>query len=234
MMSPRPGLIPGTMPRSATDIEASVGGEVGEHLGRDDEALHAEIERAVAAWAAAARLRTAPPMPTIRVPAEPEPVQTRHRLSDVVAQAGEILPLDRPVTGQQLLGDAHGPEREGHGLLRAATGTWVSCMDAAADVEHHPVGERGRVDGGDVAVVRLLLRRQGLDGQARRSLGVGQEPLPVGGIADGAGGDDMDVIARWLARQKRANTPSVSRPRPIASSLSLPEAARPAPMRTVS
>ena len=40
--------------------------------------------------------------------------------------------------------------------------------------------------------------------------------------------------ARWLARQKRANTLSVSWPRVIASSLRRPEAASPAPMRTVS
>ena len=72
MMSPRPNLIPGTSPRSSTGSAASVW------------TSSASISRVITnpwtpmsgwptmRWAAAARLRTAPPIPTIRSPAAGE------------------------------------------------------------------------------------------------------------------------------------------------------------------
>ena len=194
MMSPRPGLIPGTRPRSSTDIEAS-------SVARSDSTLAVmtnpwtpRSSAPWAAWAAAARLRTAPPMPTIRGPDEPSQSSPDTVSCDVVAQLGEVLLLDRAVAGEELLGDADGAEREGDRLVPAAVGDVGELHAAAADVEHHAVGQRGGVDGGDVAVVRLLLRRQRLDRQAGGGLGVGEELLAVGGVADRAGGDDVDVL----------------------------------------
>ena len=70
MMSPRPGLIPGTMPRSSTDIEASSAVRSDSTFGVMRKPWTPRSSEPLAAWAAAARLRTAPPMPTIRVPEE--------------------------------------------------------------------------------------------------------------------------------------------------------------------
>ena len=66
----------------------------------------------------------------------------------------------------------------------------------AAEVEHDAVAQRGRVDRGDVAVVGLVGGRQDLDLHRPGALGLGEEDGAVGGVADRAGGDRVDVGGR--------------------------------------
>ena len=49
MMSPRPGLIPATAPRSSAGSAASSVDQLAQRLGRDHEALDAEVEAAATA-----------------------------------------------------------------------------------------------------------------------------------------------------------------------------------------
>jgi hypothetical protein len=59
----------------------------------------------------------------------------------------------------------------------------VSCNRAAADVERDSVGECGRVDGGEIAVARLLLRESTWMSRPARSR-ARDEILAVRGLAD--------------------------------------------------
>ena len=127
-MSPRPGLIPGTRPRSSTDIEAS-------SVARSDSTLAVMTNpwtpRSSAPWRGlGGGGEVAHGAPDAHHPRtrRAQPVQPRHAFGDVVAQLGEVLLLDRAVAGEELLGDAHGAEREGDRLVPAAVGDAVSCM----------------------------------------------------------------------------------------------------------
>ncbi len=122
MMSPRPGLIPGTS-RARTPAATPASGRARRHhLARDHEALDADVERSARhRWAAAARLRAAPPIPTSRVAraraASRRRPATRGRMR---ARAGGPSSSPGPEPVQKLLGHAHGAERERHQRRRPA------------------------------------------------------------------------------------------------------------------
>ena len=118
--------------------------------------------RLAARCAAAARLRTAPPVPTSRPPASqtsPRPRAPRAR-GHAAAAGPSSWPVRSPAGGTR----SCARRRAG---TSAVVGVAVPDLDqlhaAAAEVEHDAVGERGGVDGGDVAVVRLVLGGEHLD-----------------------------------------------------------------------
>ena len=149
------------------------------------------------ACAAAARLRTAPPTPTRRGPDDRQPVQ-RPRAPRARASADpvQLLLLRRPRAREKLLGHADRPEPERRDPARVAVTDLDQLEAAATEVEHHAVGEHRRVDRRHVAEVGLVPRRQRLDRQPGRSLGLFAELLAVGGLADRAGRDHVDVLGR--------------------------------------
>ena len=117
-------------------------------------------------------------------------------MAHVRAQAGELLLLRRPRAREKLLGHADRPESEGRDPARVAVTHLDQLQAAATEVEHDAVGEHRRVDRRDVAEVGLVPRRQRLDRQPGGGLGLFEELLAVGGLADRTGGDDVDVLGR--------------------------------------
>ena len=77
---------------------------------------------------------------------------------------------------------------------------------AAAEVEHAAVGERRRVDRGQVAVARLLLAAEHADRQAGPRAGTGEEGRRVAGVANRARRDAVHGAprrGRWPGRNGR-------------------------------
>ena len=208
MMSPRPNLMPGTSPRSDTGRPASVS---------TSEPIASGVMRKpwipMSSWpaarcAAAARLRTAPPMPDRCGPALGSQSSSPSVLTHVVAHAGDVLLLGRPVAGEEVLGQPHRAESEGLHRERTAVGDAGELQAAAAEVDDGAVGQRRRVDRGDVAVERLVARGEHLDVDAGLPLRRGRGN-PAGWSRPGSRSSRPRGSARTdrrLARQKRANT----------------------------
>ncbi len=105
----------------------------------------------------------------------------------------ELLALDL-VAGQEALGHAHRAERPRAHVQRLALPHVAELQRAAAEVERDAVVERRRVDRREVAVARLLLRREHLDLETRALARRLQEVLLVGRVADRRGGDRAHVV----------------------------------------
>ncbi len=221
MMSPRSGLIPGTVPRSARRHRREPLDELGHRLGRDHEPLDAEVDRPVG------RLRGGGEVADRA--ADPDQARARRRAASRARRAprargrgGAARSFLRagPSSGQELLGHPHGAERERRQLVRAPVGDVDELHAAAAELEHDPVGQRRGVDRGDVAVPGLVLGRQDLDRRGR-SARVRARGTRRGSTRRGSRSWRSRARRRRaspLATQKRSNTASVSSPRSIASS----------------
>ena len=195
-MSPRPGLIPGTEPRSepastrasARARTSSRGVSTKPWTPRSSSPAGAlrgggEVTRGAAHA----------DQPLARVP---EPVDVLERLEHAATDPVQILLLGRSRARQQVLGQADGTERERAQILGAAIPDLDELHAAAAELDDDAVVDRGRVDGRDVAVARLLLLREHDDREARGLLGSPEELVPIRGVADRAGRDRMDVFGR--------------------------------------
>ena len=102
--------------------------------------------------------------------------------------------------GQEVLGHAHGAQRPRAEPARVAAVDLDELQRAAAEVEHDAVGERRRVHGRDVAVVRLLLLGEHAHLEAGLALDAREELRLVGGVADRARRDRLDVLRADLRR----------------------------------
>ena len=187
--------------------------------------------------AAAARLRTAPPVPTSRPPWPASQSARASSRRDVIAQPLQVLLACRAVgvsVGEERFGHAHGADRERDEVALVAVLDLDQLHAAAADVEHDAVGERGAVDRRHVAVMRLLARSRAPRPRSR------SPPAPARRNGSRLLASRIALVAKtWtsssarrFARQKRSKIASVSRPRSIAASLSAPVAAMPLPIRT--
>src|SRR5918998_527001 len=116
-------------------------------------------------------------------PAAGEPLGRRQLLRDVPAQRAQLLALGL-LARQEALRHPHRAQRPRSEVGRQPPLHARELHRAAAEVERDAVGQRGRVDGGQVAVARLLLAREhpGLESRPRaRRL---EELLPVGRLPD--------------------------------------------------
>ena len=167
--SPRSGLMPGTSPRSSGVMSAKRSTRSSSALRSSRKPWTPNDGLSAASSAAAPRLRTVPPMPARRAPSRPasgsQPA-VGELIGDVRAQRLELLALDL-LAGQEALGHAHGAERPRARVARLAALDVGQLHRAAAEVERDAVGERRRVDRGEVAVARLVLGREHLDVEAR-------------------------------------------------------------------
>ena len=211
--------------------------ELGHHLGRDHEPLDADVDRH-RPRAGRRRRGCAPRRRRRRAAARSRPASRAPRASRARGRARAGGPSSW--AGRTRRGTRSVSRTAPSGNELSDRGPPVLDLDqlhaAAAELEHDAVGQRRRVDRRDVAVARLVLRGEDLD----------LEPASPPARGRGTRRGWRRRGSRWwrprarrigespLARQKRANTARVSSPRDIASSLSRPEAPRPAPIRTVS
>ena len=138
------------------------------------------------------------------------------------------------VAGQEALGHAHRAERPRAHVARLAVVDVGELHRAAAEVERDAVGERGRVDRGEVAVARLLLGREHLDLEPR-ALARGLSGTPAGWSRRGSPRWRPGARRRSPWRGRSGRTARSSRAR----APSAPAAARrprrgPSPTRTAS
>ena len=122
-----------------------------------------------------------------------QPVHAAQLLGDLAAQRLQVG-AGGAEAGQVALGHPHRAQRARDRLLEAAPAHPGHLDAAAAQVEHVPVAEGGRVDRAEVAVPGLLLGREHPHAQGP----VGRERphrlLAVRGVAGGAGRHDGDVV----------------------------------------
>ena len=128
MMSPRPGLMPGTDPRSSLGSAASVSTSSLEHRRGDDEALDAEIDPAVDVLGSGCQVAHRAADPDEARARGPSHFSPGEGLLHVCAHPGELLALDRAGAREELLGTRTAPSgNETVGPLRRSR-TSVSCM----------------------------------------------------------------------------------------------------------
>ena len=151
-------------------------------------------------------------MPTSRPPA-PASHGAAASCSRTAARARfELLARDGARAGEELLGHAHRAERPRGRRLRLPARHLRELEAAAAEVEHDAVGQRRRVDRGDVAQPRLLLGRQHRDRQAGALLRQREQVGAVVGVADRAGRHRVDGLGG--RRRGRAGSARTSRAPP--------------------
>jgi hypothetical protein len=137
-------------------------------------------------------LRTVPPTPTSR-----GPLWARRGLDlarDVLAQRLDLLALGALRVRQEALGHADRAEPPRAGVHRLAVLDPRELHRSAAEVEHDALRERGRVDRGQVAVVRLGPAREHLDLEARPLAREREELGLVGRVADRRRRDRADLL----------------------------------------
>ena len=140
-----------------------------------------------------------------------EPARRGQLVADVRAQRLQLLALDA-LAGQEALGHADGAERPRAGVALLALLDVGQLHRAAAEVERDAVGERRRVDRGEIAVAGLLLGREHLDLEARALARLAQEVLLVRRVADRRGGDGADVVDAHRAAEVREQLDRLERP----------------------
>ena len=121
------------------------------------------------------------------------PAEPLDLLGDVLAQLLDCLRRSLLV-GQEALGDADRPERQGLGVTQQPVLDPAQLDAPATHVDREPVGERGRVDHRQVAVVGLLGAAQDPDLQAASLCNRLEQVVSVAGIADRAGSRCDDVV----------------------------------------
>ena len=131
-------------------------------------------------------------------------IQPRRALElglDVAHQLADLLGLGRAVIGQEALGHADRAQAPRVELMRVPADDVDQLHRAAADVQHDPVGQRGRVHRGQVAVARLLLAAEHAHAQPAGRLGALEEGRGVRGVADGGRRHGEDVTGLDAARR---------------------------------
>ena len=123
-----------------------------------------------ARWAAAARLRTVPPIPTSRRPPAPAAARqpaapARARCATCSRSSSSCLRLAGPFGGRKRSLISTVPTRQDPHSRGEAPAHAHELQRAAAEVEHAAVAERGRVDRREVAVAGLLLAAEHADRQ---------------------------------------------------------------------
>ena len=112
-----------------------------------------------ASWAAAARLRTVPPIPVSRPPSSSH--EARAIAAATCSRSALVcLRLARPPSGRKRSVMRTAPSGHERAVDRLAVLDARELHRAAAEIEHDALGERRRVDRGEVAVARLLRSRQ--------------------------------------------------------------------------
>ena len=167
MMSPRPGLIPGTR-RARTPAGRERLDELADRVRRDHEALDADVELAEGALGRGGEVpHGAADAGQVRTGAR-QPVEHAERLAHVSRTRLEVLLLGGPVAGEETARSA-GPRRAGTtSSPRRRSATAMSCMLPPPRSTHDAVGQRRGVDGGDVAVESLVALGEDLDLDAGR------------------------------------------------------------------
>ena len=176
MRSPRDGLMPGNLPRSAGVRAASSLDEAVELLARDDEALDAElghVEVALrrggqvadrAADADQARRRSGPA------------TAARSSLAATCARSSRIcLGLAGPSPARKRSVMRTAPRRQESSSREWRPTTCTSCIEPPPMSSIDAVGQRRRVDRRQVAVARLLLAAEHAHAQAAGRLGALEE-----------------------------------------------------------
>ena len=156
-----------------------------------------------ARWAAAARLRTVPPMPTRRPPAA-SPSVSQPALCELGGtwsrSSSSCLRLAGPLGGRKRSLMRTVPSRQDPDSRARRSATRTSCIEPPPEVQHAAVGERRRVDRREVAVAGLLLAAEHADRQPRALARPRQEVLGVVRVADRAGGNGVDRVGVQPAR----------------------------------
>ena len=135
-----------------------------------------------------------------------QPRDVAERVRHVRPQRLEVLGLDL-LLGQEALGHAHGADRPRPHVERLAALHARQLHRAAAEVERDAVGQRGRVDRREIAVVGLLLGREDLHVERRPA----QELVAVGGVADRRRGDRPHVVDPGRAAEVRVQVGRLDR-----------------------
>ena len=200
MMSARPGLMPGTLPRSEGGSSASSLDERVERVAREDEPLDAELGDVGLALGRGGEVSHRAADPDDPRPRAPQPRRALERARDERAQLAQLLGLGGLSSARKRSVMRTAPS--GHeSSSRASRRCDVDELHrAAADVEHHAVRQRRRVDRGEVPVARLLLRGEDAHAQAGRGLGAVEELARVRRVADRARRDRVDLVGLEPAR----------------------------------
>lgn len=125
------------------------------------------------------------------------PRRVGERLADVPAHGAQLLARRRLAARQEALGHPHGAERPRPEPACVAVLHRDELHRPAAEVEHRAVAQRRRVDGGQVAVARLLFSRQ----DSYRQRGSLRELGAVGRVADRRRGDRHHLVDRGRAAE---------------------------------
>ena len=158
--SARDGLMPGTFVRSSGGSAASSSTSASSASRRSTNPCTPNSGMPASRCAAAARLRIVPPMPTIREPALASHGALSSSPATCSRSSRSCLGLAGLSSGRKRSVIRTAPSGQELELARVARGDADELHRAAAEVERDPVGQRRRVDRGQVAVARLLLARQ--------------------------------------------------------------------------
>src|ERR1019366_3761038 len=138
-----------------------------ERLVLDDRSLHADRRQARRGGCGGGQVAHGPADADDR-PAQPlAPWDGGELLEDVGPQGVALLRTGR-LAFEEALGHADGAEPPGGGLDGSASTHADELKAAAAQIEHGSVAQRRRVDGGEIAEIRLLLRAGAAGAPPRR------------------------------------------------------------------
>ena len=196
MRSARAYLIPLTVPRCAAGMSAKRSTRSSSASRVISKPWMPPSEGSPAsAWIAAARLRIVPPIPTIRRPQRgSQAASSSSVVAHVRAQRLARLLRRRIVVGEEVLGHPHGAQRPRAEPAGMAAEDLDELQRAAAEIEHGAVRERRRVDGREVAEVRLLIAAENANAQAGLVAHAVEEDLLVRRVADRARRDGLDAL----------------------------------------
>jgi hypothetical protein len=176
--------------------------ELGHQLGERGALEHRALDRAAAALGGGREV--ADGAAHADEPAALEPWCGGELLAHRGARRLELLARDGAPAREELLGHPYRAERPRGRRLRLPARHLRELEAAAAEVEHDAIGQRRRVDGGDVAQPRLLLGRQHRDREAGALLREREQVGAVVGVADRAGRHRVDSLVGHAAGVKVA------------------------------